>query len=333
MKAWFAALVLFSWSATASLYAGPAADGQSSHRMSGDSAADVLAGFSAEARALLAQEIFSPAFEGVVSAGRVAALLHLHQAGLDSIQEVMRRLLPVASGYALAPISDFHVGAIAQGASGALYLGANLEIRHSALGFAVHAEQSAINNAVLHGERTITRLAVTAAPCGHCRQFMNELDTASELEIIVRDEPPVSLSRLLPRAFSPRDLGLARGLLAARTPARQCRTWRDDRLACQGIAAIRHSYAPHSLSPATITVRTDEATVVGAYIENAAYNPSLPPLQSALDRLRFKQRGISGITEVVLVEMAAAKISQRHYTQAVLAAIAPAANFRVVTLK
>lgn len=33
-------------------------------------------------------------------------------------------------------------------------------------------------NALHHGERDIRKLAVSAAPCGHCRQFYSELACA-----------------------------------------------------------------------------------------------------------------------------------------------------------
>jgi cytidine deaminase len=42
----------------------------------------------------------------------------------------------------------------------------------------VHAEQFLVINALLHGECEIRKLAVTAAPCGHCRQFYSELACA-----------------------------------------------------------------------------------------------------------------------------------------------------------
>ena len=39
----------------------------------------------------------------------------------------------------------------------------------------IHAEQCLIANALLHGETGIQKLAISAAPCGHCRQFYSEL--------------------------------------------------------------------------------------------------------------------------------------------------------------
>ena len=61
--------------------------------------------------------------------------------------------------------------AVGLGASGALYVGVNLEFARLPLYNSVHAEQFLLVNALHHGERAIQRLAVSAAPCGHCRQF------------------------------------------------------------------------------------------------------------------------------------------------------------------
>src|SRR5579872_5162198 len=78
-----------------------------------------------------------------------------------SVDELMIRLLPDAQRYARPPISDFHVGAVALGASGALYFGANLEFGGNALNQSVHGEQSAVSNAYSHQEKGIVAIAVT----------------------------------------------------------------------------------------------------------------------------------------------------------------------------
>lgn len=45
----------------------------------------------------------------------------------------------------------------------------------------IHAEQCLIANALLHGERGLRKLAISEAPCGHCRQFYSELCCAVRL--------------------------------------------------------------------------------------------------------------------------------------------------------
>jgi cytidine deaminase len=57
-------------------------------------------------------------------------------------------------------------------------VGANLEFARLPLYNSVHAEQFLLVNALHHGERAIRRLAISAAPCGHCRQFYSELACA-----------------------------------------------------------------------------------------------------------------------------------------------------------
>ena len=92
------------------------------------------------------------------------------------------------------------------------------EFQNAALSFTVHAEQSATNNAWLNGESGIQALAISAAPCGYCRQFLYELITASQLNILLPHSNtvllPYSLTPLttfLPDAFGPGDLGITGG--------------------------------------------------------------------------------------------------------------------------
>ena len=64
--------------------------------------------------------------------------------------------LPVAKQYAVVPVSGYQVGAVAAGMPTdtgwcSLYLGANFELRGAAMGFTIHAEQAATNNAWLSG--------------------------------------------------------------------------------------------------------------------------------------------------------------------------------------
>ena len=51
-----------------------------------------------------------------------------------------------------SPHSNFYVGAIAVGDSGNFYFGANMEFVGVPLSASIHAEQSAVMNAWIHGE-------------------------------------------------------------------------------------------------------------------------------------------------------------------------------------
>ena len=105
--------------------------------------------FSERSRALLSQVLEDPAFSGRIPTSAVEALAKSENASVD---ELMMGLLPLAKTYSRAPISNFLVGVVVRGASGSLYLGANIEISGQCLGFAVHAEQAALSNAYMNSE-------------------------------------------------------------------------------------------------------------------------------------------------------------------------------------
>ena len=54
-------------------------------------------------------------------------------------------------------------------------MGVNMELPGLPLNASIHAEQCLITNMVLHGEQSVSEISISAAPCGHCRQFMCEL--------------------------------------------------------------------------------------------------------------------------------------------------------------
>ena len=210
-------------------------------------------------------------------------------------------LLPQAAAFARPPISNFRVGAIARGTSGKLYFGTNLEFAGEALSFTVHAEQSAVVHAWMSGETGIDVVATSAAPCGYCRQFLNELVTARELLVVMPTESR-PLSELLPSSFGPRDLGIDGGLLQPENHGLAIDE--TDALAQAALQAANMSYAPYSKSFAGVAVRTKDGRIFsGAYAENAAFNPSLSPLQAALSQLNLGGAGWSDIAEAVLVSV------------------------------
>ena len=125
----------------------------------------------------------------------------------------MLELLSKAQSHARPTLSNFRVGAVVRGTSGQLYLGANLEFPGETLGQTVHAEQAALSNAFMHDEPGIAAIAVTAAPCGLCRQFLYEFSEGRDIEILMPDQPSIPLSALLPKPFGPRDLNVTNGPL------------------------------------------------------------------------------------------------------------------------
>jgi len=112
-----------------------------------------------------------------------------------------------------APYSRYHVGAAVRGASGKIYVGANVE--NASYGLALCAERSAVAAAVAAGEKKITGVAVVtatsppAAPCGMCRQTLAEF-AGDELPIALTNDAgertDKTLGALLPHAFRSGDL-------------------------------------------------------------------------------------------------------------------------------
>lgn len=290
-----------------------------------DSLRAALAKFSQKSRERLLGLIQGPGFSGQIRAAEVKAICDGEGKSVDA---VMVDLLPLARIYSRPPISNYHVGAVARGVSGDLYLGANLEFPGHSLGFSVHGEQAALSNAYMHADRGVSALAVTAAPCGHCRQFMNEL--SPEINVLVEGKPAVKLSSLLPSAFGPRDLGVTDLAFPVKEVDLILPKGSSDELTRAALDAARKSYAPYTKAHSGVAIRTSSGRIYeGSYIENAAYNPSLPPLQTALVSLILAGESYSAISDLVLVETEGAPISQRSVAEAVLSAIAPGIKLRV----
>ncbi len=294
-----------------------------------DTLTKLLPQFSEKSRDQLLRLLKNPGFSGYLPGSEAAFLADGERKTVDAL---MVELLPLARTYSHPPISNYLVGAVARGLSGNLYLGANIEITGHSLGFSVHGEQSALSNAYMHSEQVVSAIAVTAAPCGHCRQFMNEMSPTSDIRILIAGNPPVTLASLLPAAFGPKDLGFKEGAL----PVKEVNLARtkaiSDDLTFAALEAARKSYAPYTKAHSGIAIGTQSGRIYkGAYIENVAFNPSLSPLQTALAALIVAGENNSAITRVALVEMENAKISQKSVTEAALSAIAPVATLQVVT--
>ena len=268
---------------------------------------------------------------GKIPSSEVEAIASLEHVSVD---QLMLDLLPIAQLRSLAPLSQYHVGAVVRGTSGSLYLGANLEVPGEMLGFSVHAEQSAVANAFMHDEHGLTSIAITAAPCGHCRQFLNELSNAPDLKLIIKGRDPTELSALLPAAFGPGELGVTERVFRSRKVGLDLVGGSSGDLASLALRAAAKSYAPYTRAHSGVALIASTSTVyAGSYLENAAFNPSLSPLQSALVGLAMTYEDPARIASVVLVELESAPISQMSATKAVLDGLAPAARLRRVTAR
>ncbi|WOK99166.1 hypothetical protein Cni_G07878 [Canna indica] len=276
--------------------------------------------------------------------------------GVATAAELLPLLVPAAQRLARPPISNYHVGAVGLGSSGRIYLGVNLEFPGLPLHHSVHAEQFLVTNAAAHGETAIRCIAVSAAPCGHCRQFLQEIRGAAEIRILVTSDGNPSafrpLSDFLPHPFGPPDL-LHKDrplllephdnevrLLEPKTAGEFCNgdgEGVEDRLRRAAESAARAAHAPYSGCPAGFAVADGEGRVhAGSYEESAAYNPSLGPVQAAMvayvaahgDAGEQRGRGWE-IVAAALVEKEAAAVSHEATARIFLAAVAPRAHLRV----
>ena len=258
-------------------------------------------------------------FFATISAPQFTQLIK--QTGLTD-KQLRLALLPLAASYSISPISRFCVGAIARGLSGKLYFGANIEFLNVPLGQSVHAEQSAISHAWMKGEKGLQDITINYSPCGHCRQFMNELSTAESMRVQLPEQTEKSLQQYLPESFGPKDLDINSRLMDGK-PLTHVST-EADALVNKAIEALNISHAPYSGSYAGIAIElnaVDASFYCGAYAENAAFNPSLPALQVALIQMQMAGKDFSMISAVALVELKNGKISHQACTQSVLEAL------------
>jgi cytidine deaminase len=254
-----------------------------------------------------------------------------------SVADLMQRLLPAARQYSRATISNFQVGAVAKArmtnnaSDFSLFLGANIEFPAQALTQTIHAEQSAIINAWLQGAKQIDSIAVNAAPCGCCRQFLHELEGSQNLTILIHDSidgksTRHNLSDLLPTAFGPRELGSATGLMAAAPqPADlKLKLSSNDPFVLEAAAAAKKSYAPYSRNFAGCAIKTADGKIyAGRYVENAAFNPSLSALHTAIISMALDHPGTGNcINRAVLVERPTST-RQRAACELLLRTVAP----------
>jgi cytidine deaminase len=113
---------------------------------------------------------------------------------------------------AVAPYSNFKVGAALLTSEGKVYTGCNVE--NATYGLSVCAERVALWKALSEGERRFIRIVVAsesarpASPCGACRQLLWEF--AGDIKVILANPRGQTethqLAALLPEAFDGRFL-------------------------------------------------------------------------------------------------------------------------------
>jgi cytidine deaminase len=130
----------------------------------------------------------------------------------DAALRRLEKSARIASARAYAPYSRFPVGAAVLGGTGRVYSGCNVE--NASYGLCNCAERTAVFTAVTAGEKTIRAVAVytptplPTAPCGACRQVINEFGPDALVIGICDAKTRIEtrMSALLPAAFGPGDL-------------------------------------------------------------------------------------------------------------------------------
>jgi cytidine deaminase len=272
---------------------------------------------SATLQSVLLPYFDAPDFPAMFRAEQVDAIKQ--RCGLDD-DALAFALLPLAAACSLTPISHFHVGAIARGQNGNLYFGANMEFSGAPMQQTIHAEQCAVTHAWLRGEPGLVSITVNYTPCGHCRQFMNELNSGSGLQIRLPGREPATLGDYLPDSFGPKDLDIATLLMDRVDQGYQLTL--SDELEKAALAAANQSHAPYSNAHSGVALEAEDGTIyAGRYAENAAFNPSLPPLQAALILLNVSGSDCQKIRRAVLAEPQTAILTQWDATRATLEAL------------
>lgn len=200
--------------------------------------------------------------------------------------QLAERLLPMAAQFAVTPISGFQVGAIVIDEHDQIFLGANYEKLQQPLSQTLHAEQSAIFNALNHAAAPLRYLVVTAAPCGHCRQFIRELPESFNIEVWF-DDQQFDFEQLLPHSFGPEQLGITTNL---------CSQHSDGKNITQ---LAKFSYSPYSHCQIALMAKQAETILATSwYVENAAFNPSASPLTLLLSQLQLNGHNLSQVETI-----------------------------------
>ncbi|KAK3165258.1 hypothetical protein QOZ80_1AG0030950 [Eleusine coracana subsp. coracana] len=291
---------------------------------------------------------------GAEEAERAAAA-----AGVASVKDLLPLLVPSAMKRARVPISRFPVGAVGLGASGRVYVGVNLEFAGVPLSQSVHAEQFLVANAAAAGERALRAVAVSHMPCGHCRQFLQEIRGAAGISILVTSDAAGegrtpewrTVASLLLRPFGPHDLlpenvplvlethdNPLGDLTAAPAVANGFAAGGGDleaRLKEAAAAAARGSHAPYSECPSGFAVADGDGRIyAGGCLESAAYNPTLGPVQTAIIAMVAAGGGpVEDVVAAALVEKEGAAVAQEAMARIFLDAVAPRASFHVYKYK
>jgi cytidine deaminase len=234
-------------------------------------------------------------------------------------EQLLQDLIVHGKAYAIPPISNYKVAVAGVCESGNIYLGVNLEFPGTQLQNSVHAEQFFLVNIRNHNEKKIVSLALSAPPCGFCRQCLREIGQNNGMLFLAPEKPPMTLNELLPHSFGPENIFSAehcKTMAKILEPAdRSSRTNPAKTVGERAIQAASESYAPYTNHFSGVAIETDDGKIYsGSHIENAAYNPTISPFQAALVDLLVHGKSYSDISTMVLAQTTKSSLNHNQST-------------------
>ena len=130
----------------------------------------------------------------------------------SAVRRRLEKAARTAATTSYSPYSEFQVGAAVLTDSGKIFTGCNVE--NASYGLCNCAERTAVFSAIAAGERGINAVAIytptkfPTAPCGACRQVINEFGPRAVIISFCNGEERLerTLDALLPEAFGPDNL-------------------------------------------------------------------------------------------------------------------------------
>ena len=216
--------------------------------------------------------------------------------------------LDFAKEFAVCPTSHFYVGAVGLGVSNRLYFGTNIEFDSFPLNTSIHAEQCLIAMAQSQNETGLKEIYISAFPCGHCRQFMVEIDSPADMKIRVKSHPKKTfyLDDLLPFPFGPENLKVKERLfkqnLSKLKPKRTIVKPQEKNSILEKLqVGLSQSYAPYTKIPSAIVFELEnKKTFTGFSLESSAYNPTMSAFQTAYLQLVMSCEKIEKLKSVYM---------------------------------
>ncbi|CAN1761016.1 Cytidine deaminase 1 [Linum perenne] len=148
------------------------------------------------------------------------------QLGVTTVACLFPSLVKSVQSLARPPISNYHVGVVGLGSTCRIFFGANIEFPGLLLNNSIHAEKFLVTDLDLNAEPSISSSVVSAAPYGHCRQFLQELYSFRSIRILITDNQHgmefEDLSTVLQHRFGPDDLLAPQGSSGKKAMGQSC---------------------------------------------------------------------------------------------------------------